>query len=239
MHGNGSQLALALGGLIFVAGCQHLGLQHGNVLTNPGFEVGREGWSWLDTSAVWSDFTIVDEPVRSGKGAAHLSLRQAAEDPLRRVGIYGVVQEILPEIVPERVGGWFRVDRWENSDPDAELYLQLVAMVWGDPRAPEIVSPRRPSRGLKNYQIRYYLAGAERPAFRLLNAQILHVSREPPKLGKWVHFEVRLREDLMRYWSEFPRDHEYIRLLFEARWDNLSPGARIAADVTFDDLYAL
>lgn len=233
-----TQLVLALGALFLAAGCQVLGFQQDNLLVNPGFESGREGWSWMDKSPFWSDFAIVDDPVRSGNGAVHLSLRQTAEDPERRVGIYGVVQNIPPNVVPERIGGWYRVDRWEKSDPNTKLYLQFVAIVWGDPRAPEIVSPSRPPRNLNNYQLRYYLAGAASPAFRLLNAGIIHVTREQPEIGKWTHFEVPLREDLMRYWSAEPQGHEYIRLLFEARFDRLAPGATVAADVTYDDLYA-
>lgn len=238
MRVNVTQLVLFFGGLLLLPGCRTFGHERPNLLLNPGFEAGREGWSWRDHSPHWSDFTIVDAPVRSGVAAAHLSLRQASGDRPRPTGVYGVVQEIPPDVVPERVGGWVRVDRWEKSDPDAYLYLQLVAIVWGDPRTPEIVSPQRPPRNLKNYQLRYYLAGAERPAFRLLNGRIVHVSREQPVPGRWMHFEVPLREDLLRYWSVVPRDHEYIRLLFEARWDNLRPGGSIAADVTFDDLYA-
>ena len=140
--------------------------------------------------------------------------------------------------MPEVVGGWYRVDRWEKSDPGASLYLQLVAIVWGDPRTPEIVSPQRPPRRLRNYQLRYYLAGAERPAFRLLNGRVVFVSGEQPAPGEGTHFEVGLRGDLQRYWQVIPRDHDNITLLFEARWDDLEPGGSIAADVAFDDLYA-
>lgn len=233
-----TQLGAALGALLVGAGCQQLAPGGQNLLVNPGFEDGREGWSWRDQSPYWSDFAIVEEPVRSGRRAAHLSLRQAASDEPRPTGIYGVVQEIPPDVVPEVVGGWVRVDRWEKSDPDAHLYLQLVAIVWGDPRTPEIVNPQRPPRNLRNYQLRYYLGGAERPAFRLLNGRIVNHATAQPELGRWTRFEVRLREDLLRYWQVVPRDHENIRLLFEARWDGLPPGGSIAADVSFDDLYA-
>lgn len=238
MPGTVTQLVLVLGALLLAAGCQLFGPGSGNQLLNPGFEAGREGWSWREQSEHWSDFSIVSEPVRSGRGAARLSLRHAAGDPPRPSGVYGVVQELPPHAVPERVGGWYRVDRWQKSDPDTHLYLQLAAIVWGDPRTPEIVSPQRPPRNLANYQLRYYLAGAERPAFRLLNGRVIHVSREQPEIGKWVHFEVKLREDLLRYWSVIPEGHDFIRLLFEARWDGLTPGQSVTADVTFDDLYA-
>lgn len=238
MRGKVSQLAFALGALLFASSCQLLGFAQDNALANPGFEAGREGWSWRDQSPYWSDFSVVDSHARSGERAAHLALRQAATDPPRPAGVYGVVQELPPEIIPERVGGWYRVERWEKDAPDAHLYLQLVAIVWGDPRTPEIVNPRRPPRGLRNYQLRYYLAGADRPAFRLANGRILLLSRALPVQGEWVHFEVPVREHLLREWGVVPEGHEFIRLLFEARWDGLPAGASVHADVYFDDLYA-
>jgi len=234
----GTQRVAVLGALLVSTGCQLTPGRSDNLLVNPGFEAGREGWSWRDQSPQWGDFAIVEGPVRGGRFAAQLKLRQSSADEPRRTRVYGVVQEIPADAVPEAVGGWYRVDRWEKSDPGASLYLQLVAIVWGDPRTPEIVSPQRPPRKLRNYQLRYYLAGAEQPAFRLGNGRIVFVSSEQPALGEWTHFEVRLTEDLQRYWQTLPRDHDHIELLFEARWDGLEPGESIAADVGFDDLYA-
>ena len=209
-----------------------------NYLVNPGFEHGRSGWSWRENSKVWSDFAIVTKPVRTGRYAAHLKLRQRATDPSRPVGVYGVVQELPPDRIPEVVGGWVRVDRWEKNARGAHLYLQLVAIVWGDPRTPEIVSPRRPPRKLQNYQMRYYLGGAKKPAFQLLNARIKFVAKELPAFREWTHFEVKLREDIKKEWGILPDGHDFIRLLFEARWDNLPKGGSVKADVFFDDLYA-
>lgn len=235
-----AKLGIALAGAAVAGlGCQLVGPREpANLLANPGFERGREGWSWRDHSSAWSNFAIVTEPVHSGKRAAHLELRQAADDPPRPAGVYGVVQELPPDRTPSRVGGWVRVDRWEKSAPDASLYLQLVAIVWGDPRTPELVSPKHPPRRLQNYQLRYYLGGASAPAFRLLNARILLHAKELPKLGEWTHFEVPLSDDLLRGWGVLPEGHDFLRLLFEARWDNLPPGASVAADVYLDDLYA-
>jgi hypothetical protein len=234
-----SQLAVVLGALSLAAGCQLLGWDEGdNALANPGFEAGREGWVWLDRSPHWSDFAIVETPVRSGRKAVHLALRQGAIEPPPRTRVYGVVQELPPDVVPERVGGWYRVERWEKDAPGAQLYLQLVAIVWGDPRTPELVNPERPPRRLENFQLRYYLAGVAKPAFELVNGRILFVSRELPVLGEWIHFEVPVAADLMREWGVRPEGHDFIRLLFEARWDNLSSGGSVHADVYFDDLYA-
>jgi len=240
VHSKVSQLLFALGVLFGAAGCQLVGLGETNALENPGFEGGREGWSWRENSRHWSDFSITGDPVRSGRQAVHLELRHGPSDPQRSTGIYGVVQELGPEIVPERVGGWYRVERWEKGAPRAALYLQVVAIVWGDPRTPRIVSPDNPPLKLENFQLRYYLAGAERTVFSLLNARILFLGRQRmPTLGEWVHFEIALREDIERHWGVRPEGHDFIRLLFEARWDRLPAGATVNADVYFDDLYAI
>lgn len=225
-------LLLPLAGL--AAGCAR---GPSNLLANPGFEQGREGWSWRESSPHWRDFAIADEPVHGGAAAAHLPLRQPAGAEPRSVVVHGVVQELRPERFPETISGWYRVERWDKSAPETDLYLQLVVIVWGDPRTPEIVSPRRPIRRLRNYQLRYYLAGLEEPAFSIRNARLLFVSRGPPPRGEWRRFEVPLRRDFEEQWGVVPEGFESLRVLFEARWDNMPPGSSVHADVYFDDLY--
>lgn len=209
----------------------------GNQLVNPGFEQGRAGWSYRDQSPQWGDFSIVASPVHSGHAAAYLALRQAADAPLRQVRVHGVVQEISPATIPQRLGGFYRVDRWEKSTPGPDLYLQAVVIVWGDPRTPQIVNPIQPMAMLQNYQLRYYLAGLGTPAFRISNAKIEIVSGDPPKLSQWVPFEVPLRADFQRLWGVEPKDYQMLRIFFEARWDNMPAGGSLAADVYYDDLY--
>ena len=149
--------------------------------------------------------------------------------------------------VLKRRQAWMRVVNGaviqENrNDPtlhsERDLYLQLVVIVWGDPRTPEIVSPENPLKQLKNYQLRYYLAGITEPPFVLINAKLQFVEKQSkPEMGTWVHFEIPVRADFQKLWGTVPEGYNRIRLLFEARWDNMPAGGSALADVYFDDLY--
>jgi hypothetical protein len=209
----------------------------GNLLVNPGFEAGREGWSYPTHSKHWKDFEIVESGARTGRRAAYLQLERDGSAPPKQVEVHGVVQELRPEPFPERLGGWYRVQRWEKDSERTALYLQLVVIVWDDPRTASIVNAEKPRGKLRNYQIRYYLAGLEEPPFQLLNTRTEFVARGPPKLGAWTHFEVPLRADFERLWGVVPEGYDRLRILFEARWDNLPEGAGVRADVYYDDLY--
>lgn len=209
----------------------------GNLLANPGFEVGREGWSYPTNSKHWKDFAIGESTARTGRRAAHLRLERGPGSRPKRTEIAGVVQELKPEVFPERLGGWYRVERWEKDAEEADLYLQAVVIVWDDPRIGTIVRSERPVQNLRNYQVRYYLIGIEEPPFRLLNAHLQFVEKGPPKLGVWTHFEVPLRADFERLWGVVPEGYDRLRIFFEARWDNMPEAGSVRADVYYDDLY--
>lgn len=209
-----------------------------NLLANPGFESGADGWSYPETSPYWGPFAVVDAPVHAGRRAAHLELRSGPGSPPDGTRVFGVTQELRAGDVPDVVGGFYRVGSWEKGADVTHLYLQFVAIVWGDPATAALVTPENPESGIRNYQIRYYLAGVNTPPFRLRNAKLEFVTREPPRLDEWVYFEIPLRSDFERLWGRVPEDFERIHLLFEARWDNKPTGSRIHADVYFDDLFA-
>ena len=235
-------------GLIFlclaIVGCARLlapgddDYDGGNQLVNPGFEMDRAGWRYMDASPYWINFEVSDQVARSGRRSARIHIEQLADGSTRRALVAGIVQEPRPARFPERVGGWYRVDEFEKSDDQTDLYLQLVVIVWGDPRTPEIVSPENPPQQLKNYQLRYYLAGITEPPFVLINAKLQFVEKQSkPEMGTWVHFEMPVRADFQKLWGTVPEGYNRIRLLFEARWDNLPAGGSALADVYFDDLY--
>jgi hypothetical protein len=208
-----------------------------NLLRNPGFEAGRDGWTHMGTSA-WGAFDIVSEPTHSGEAAAHLALRWESGRPGQPVKVYGVVQEPAPEEFPEVLAGWYRVGEWWKEAPETHLYVQVVVIVWDDPATAELVGV--PSQGpspIRNYQLRYYLAGLQEPPFRLRNARLAFVEKGPPRAGEWVRFELPLREDFRRLWGRVPSGYSSLRVLFEARWDGKPAGAGVRADVWYDDLY--
>jgi hypothetical protein len=226
--------ALGCGGLLAPEPITPPGF-HDNLLENAGFEDGEAGWSYPLDSPFWGKFGVVESPVHGGRRAAHLRLRAGREDRSKATWILGVMQEPAPERFPDVLGGYYRVETWDKGADVTDLYLQAVAIVWTRD-AGRIVDPQRPS-ALMNYQVRFYLAGISEPPFLLSNAKLRFVGKGEPELGRWIHFEIPLREAFEQEWGAVPAGYEKIRVLFEARWDNRPPGSKIEADAYFDDLF--
>jgi len=227
--------------LIFVTSCAKRGEGSGgsldapNLLVNPGFEEGSRGWSRHE-SELWGDFQITASPTRSGQGALRLDL--SSVEHRSPTMVFGAYQELTARPFPERVSGSYRVEHWQNEVEGAALYLQVVVVVFGDPRTPEILSPENPRPSTNNYQIRYYLAGAPERVITISNAKVEVVSGDPPRQQQWVHFDLPIRRDFERLWGVVPSDYDSVRFLFEARWDRLRRDAEPAlrATVYYDDL---
>lgn len=209
-----------------------------NLLANPGFEAGRGPWRRLG-GPNWGDFEVLEGPAtaRSGRRAALLR----PEWPSGRPGepstrVHGVVQDLPGQELPRTVSGWYRVDDWWSESPRTALYLQVVVIAFGDPASFEHLSGPEWARDVSNYQLRYYLAGASEPAFRLANARIVMHGRQAPELGRWVRFELPVAEDFRRLWGSDPGGFDSLRVLFEARWDSRPEGAGLRASVLYDDL---
>ena len=210
-----------------------------NLLENPGFELGREAWTTMGGEN-WGAFDVVDVPVHSGLHSAHLAVKAVAESP-EKAKVFGVVQEIrrdtLPGDFPDVVSGWYRVNEWNRPATGADLYIQAVVIIWGDPRTSALIGQPAGQKPVSNYQIRFYLAGLVEPAFRLSNARLDFVTRGQPTQGEWVRFEIPVKQKFQELWGTVPADYEFIRILFEARWDNKAAGTILSADVTYDDLF--
>ena len=196
-----------------------------NLLTNPSFEEGREGWSWMDWSPHWVDFDISSQRAHSGEESAYF--RIGAKGPMeRQVEVHGVVQVLKPFQFPEMVRGWYLVENWERGSP--KQYLQFVAIVWGG------------HAEYKNYQIRYILAGVTTPPHDMANVKYLFAPNctETPKQNEWVYFEVPIKDEFLRHWGMVPMGYNKIDVFFEARYDTApATGKKARADVYFDDLY--
>ena len=147
----------------------------GNLLINPGFEEGREGWFWMDWSEHWVGFDISDKIAHSGKKSALLKLDYGPGSP--NVRIHGVVQTLKPNRFPEVASGWYRVENWKRGSP--KQYMQFVVIVWGG----------HPS--FKNYQVRYLLAGVTRPPQSMRNVKYIVPKdiKETPTQKEWVFFK--------------------------------------------------
>jgi len=197
----------------------------GNLLENPGFELGDAGWQWLGWSRVWGPFEITDKMARSGKKSAYLRLDVRAGDTGAKK-IRGVMQSIKPDSFPEVASGWYRIENWKRGVD--RQYVQFVVIAW------------EKYKGFPNYQLRYVLDGVDRQPLRIGNAKYTILSSAPePETGKWVRFELPIREDFSRLWGKVPDNYDKLNFFYEARFEQYPEGSRhIRADVYFDDLYA-
>jgi len=200
------------------------GAGSGNLFSNPSFEDGEEPWISLTTEAWGTPFRVSGDAAHSGVYSAFLEMR-ALEEPGSKV--FGVVQEVQPQELPELISGYYRVAQWTRGT-DIQ-YLQFAVIVTGATNAPQ---------GFPNHQIRYILAGIDRPPFAISNAKFIFVGTEEPAPDGWVYFERNVRQDFIDQWGAVPEGFSKIRVLFEVRYDGKEEGVTDpSADVFYDDLY--
>jgi hypothetical protein len=197
----------------------------GNLLSNPGFESGEEGWEWLSWSKGWAPFEISEGRRRSGERALHLPVRSEGE--VRRTIVWGVVQDVTIDAFPECLEGWYLVSDWERGAE--KQYLQTV-----------IISDLKTPSGADK-QIRMMLTGMDRPSYNLSNARYFFCDPGKPvtpPLEKWVHFKCSPRTWFLQAWGELPEAGHRLRVFFEARFDDRkSTEKEVVAETFFDDLY--
>jgi len=213
----------------------------GNQLQNPGFEAGMEHWGTRD-QATSTGFEIVEQPVHSGRGAAHLVAFWRPGIPERPVSVRSATQEISPPRFPDRIGGFYRVDRWDDTPGRAALQLQIMVIALGDPKIHEIVKLEDVDKPetyekLDNFQLRYQLAGPATEPEDGGNVRTLVVGTGPPELASWVRFDLPVKSDFAERWGHVPDKFRQLRIMFTVRWDDKEAGAPIRADVYYDDLF--
>ncbi len=208
-----------------------------NLLADPSFEerggVGAEDgasewWSFHERSPdSWGPFEITDERARSGDRSARLVVDSGQSDGAARV--YGVVQEVRADRCPQYLSGWYRVEGWERTAP--KQYLQAVVIVWDPARMPGGVRAN-------NYQLALTLAGVDAPPLpNVVNRRFVVSGPVEPRQGEWVFFEIDLIAAFEREWGIRPDEFAYLRVFFEARYDERKPGESARATVYYDDLY--
>ena len=198
----------------------------GNLLTNPGFESGTDGWVWFDWSKGWNPFSHDTHHAYEGRGSIHFSLK----DDDRQTSVWGAVQELTLETeIPECVEGYYYVDDWVRGE--WKQYLQLVII--------DLSHTLGKNRG--QAQLRYVISGASQPPLNISNARYLFVEtvrRETPVLKKWTKFSINPRVDFQKSWQYIPTKGATLRVLFEARYDLHRPDqAAASGEVYFDNLY--
>ena len=213
----------------------------GNQLRNPGFEADTMGWGG-GAGHEPVGFEVVSEPVHSGRGAAHLVASWQPGNRERSVSVRSATQEISPPRFPDRIAGWYRVDRWEDTPDPGALQLQIIVAVIGDPRTREIVQSDDPSEpevhpDLDNFQLRYQLAGPTAEPEDGANIRNRVIGKGPPELERWVSFDLPIKSDFEQRWGTVPANYRQLRALFSVRWDDKEEGAALNADVYYDDLF--
>ena len=195
-----------------------------NLFSNPSFEEGEEPWVSLTTEAWGTPFRVSADAAHSGEHSAFLEMRALEEAGAK---VFGVVQEVQPQDFPEVISGYYRVAEWTRGTD--RQYMQFVVIASGSTNAPQ---------GFPNHQIRYILAGINRPPFNISNAMFIYVGTEEPAPDGWVYFERNVRQDFIDQWGAVPEGFSYIRVLFEVRYDGKEEGVTDpSADVFYDDLY--
>jgi hypothetical protein len=213
----------------------------GNQLRNPDFEAGTQSWGRIERSKSVG-FEVVSEPVRSGHGAAHLVASWQPGRPERPVSLRSATQEISPPRFPDRIAGWYRVDRWEEASDPGALQLQIIVSAIGDPRTREIVQSDDPDDPevhpeLDNFQLRYQLAGPTEAPEDGGNVRHRVIGKGPPDLGSWLRFDLPVKSDFGERWGSVPANYRELRIMFAVRWDDKAEGAALHADVYYDDLF--
>jgi len=209
----------------------------GNQLRDPGCEAGTQGWERPDHSRI--AFGVVSEPVHSGDGAAHIVASWQPGDREQPVSVRSATQEISPARFPDRIAGWYRVDRWEDTPDPGVLRLQILVVAIGDPRTREIVESGDPDiyPNITNFQLRYQLAGPSEAPDDGGNIKTRVIGKGPPELGSWLHFDLPVKSDFRQSWGSAPENFRYLRIMFAVRWDDKEEGAALQADVYYDDLF--
>jgi hypothetical protein len=213
----------------------------GNQLRNPGFEAGTQGWGGIEQDDSVA-FEVVGAPVHSGRGAAHLVASWRPGNRERPVSVRSATQEISPPRFPDRIAGWYRVDRWEDASDEGALQLQIIVSAIGDPRTREIVKSHDPDGPevhpkLENFQLRYQLAGPTEAPEDGGNIKNRVIGSGPPNLESWLRFDLPVKSDFGQRWGSLPANYRQLRIMFAVRWDDKAEGAALHADVYYDDLF--
>lgn len=223
-----------------------------NLLVNPSFEepvapqaqpvnphVLGEWWSFAGPEKpYWRHFEVTDAMATEGERSVRLTLDSEGYDGATL--IVGATQNVVTDSMPTELSGAVRVDNWKRGT--MRQYVQIVVIVWN-------VTDNKPAGvAAKNYQIAYTFAGIERPPFAIANRKFLfprgelidlHGEDGDPIEGEWKRFDLNPRQDFIEQWGVDPSDFEYVRVLYEVRYDgrraNTEPPAY--ATVHWDDLY--
>lgn len=194
-----------------------------NLLANAGFE--SDASSWVAPMLAGSDgFSISDSVSRSGSHSLALQLAGNAEATGSHT--VGGVQAINTKEFPEYISGFYRVDDWHSAA--TFQYVQAVVAVRSDDYGD----------GVPVHEIRFSLAGLDRPPFSVPGVSFFFLSRAAPAGHNWVYFDYPLRLAFMTRFGKVPSRWDAIDVRLEVRYDaKTKDEGATSAQVYFDDLY--
>jgi hypothetical protein len=196
-----------------------------NIVVNPGFEAGTDGWSWRNDGPFWHGFTPSSERAHSGKRSALTPLQPGPV--VSRAQIWGAVQPFKLSKLPRKLNLWFRVEDW--SQAVAKQYVQVVVMLH-DARFHRLTTQAQ-------MQLRYILTGLSETPYDPVNGRYLMAGPALPKQGKWIHFRADLVEDFIRAWGWYPENFQKMEIFLEARYDEPLPeNSMVSGKVFWDDV---
>lgn len=225
-----------------------------NLFADPGFEEGGDAWAFIGGHRL-SLFRVSHSVAHSGKSSGHVFLDSSVVPARMPTRAASAVQEPRPEVFPEKLAGWYRVERWEPAaDEHSGLTLNVIVYAIGDPRTLQVIRPHDtpdgalPPSPITAYGISYRLTGRPSQTEKTLEASpgtdwgnlAFHPLGEgKPELSTWVHFEMPLRSDFQQTWGVVPAHYENLRVILQLLWMDRPDGADVAGDVYFDDLELL
>lgn len=185
-----------------------------NLVRNGSFEEGQEPWfSFAERNPIsWGGFEISDARARTGTKSARLLLDSTGNN--RPTRIHGVIQEFKSEFAPERLTGFYLVDEWQRGTP--KQYIQVVVILWG------ARDPSGTVRTANNLQVAYTLAGVQEPPLQIGNRRFILSGPKDPVIGEWIPFEFNPRADFKAQWGVDITNFEYVRVLYEVRYDDMA-----------------
>lgn len=202
-----------------------------NLLANGSFEDGPGPWYAMlaPERPWWMDFDITDAAQHSGNYSVVFHLHARGTIP-RGVRVWGVVRDLTPERFPRRLGGRYRVEDW-NRGAEAQ-YVQVVIMA-------KVAPGHIPGLRVGLVQVAYVLTGVDSRPLRISNRKFIFAGPKRPIEDEWIPFDFDLHADFQREWGAVPQQFEWIRVLFEARFDHYSSAnkSELRGTVYYDDLY--
>jgi hypothetical protein len=194
----------------------------GNLLANPGFEDGDQGWL-APQQAGSTPFSVSEDEAHEGSRSMRLQLTGR---PSASSGSAGGVQAVDTTVFPGFVSGFYRVDSWQ---PDSgQQYLQFAVRVLGSDLDGNVPA----------HELRFVIGGNERDAPAPRDANAVFISRAAPVVGRWTYFAYPVGSALESRFGRVPLRWDGIQLSLEVRYDNSTADVPFeAADVYFDDLF--